>query len=324
MSDFLSFLNKILYYIKSFRLYEPIFICSVLIAAFFSTAVTKNLQLVAIAVLGNQNFVPLISFELIAFITWILFSILLRNLLTLVDTLILNVISKQQKECSIDFTKDTALERFSREWKTQGNVYFENGLMVTDTHSGILLKPKFLWLKRVWFNFESKMCVEFRQRAIIETSYNETSKDWIRNENTKLRQVIGVILRAQNLDDYYMLEIWKIDKDIVLKPHVRISGVWRPPIFNSPISYKLKNESQQVDFRLVVKDHVARLFVDKDEKPLVWIIPTEYEIEPGKQDVSLKDGLVAEIPFNSRAGMFGFRNYGNEMAVVKSLEIKSL
>lgn len=324
MSDFLPFLNKIFFYVKTFRLYEPLFIASVTITAFASTFITSLIQKSVTEILGSQNFVPMLSIELITFFLWIILSNILRNIFMFLDTQVLRVISRKPQKYNIDFTKNDTPKKISREWITQGNVYFENGLNVTDTHSGILIKPKFLWLGRIWLDFEAIMEVNFQNMTALDTVYNEQKMEWVRFENNKMRQLLGVVMRAQSFDDYYMLEIWKIDKDIVLKPHVRISGVWRAPIYTSPIAYKLSKDQSLVRLRLVLKDRIARLYIGDDKNPLVWVLPSEYEIDPGKQNIDLKDGFVREIPFNDRAGMFGFRNYGNELAVVKNLKIKSL
>lgn len=324
MNDFFFFLNKIFFYVKTFRLYEPLFIASVTLAAPASTFITSLIQKSATETLGSQNFVPMLSIELITFFLWIILSNILRNIFMFLDTQVLKVISRKPQEYNIDFTKSNAPEKISREWTTQGNVYFENGLNVTDTHSGILIKPRFLWLGRIWFNFEAIMEVNFQNMTALDTVRNKQNGEWVRYEDNKIRQLLGVIVRAQSLDDYYMLEIWKIDKDIVLKPHVRISGVWRAPIYTSPIAHKLSKDQSLVKLRLILKDRIASLYIDDDNNPLVWVLPSQYEIDLGKRNIYLKDGFVREISFNNRAGMFGFRNYGNELAIVKNLKIKSL
>lgn len=324
MNDILAFINKkVFYYVKTFRLYEPLFVAALLIGALTSSFLTTTLQKLAIEAFGNKNFVPLISAELIGFFLWLFLANTFRNILTFFDTQILRIISMRTQEYSIDFTDNNASNLFSRDWISQGNLYFKNGLTVTDTHSGILLKPSFLWLGKVWLNFEATMKVYFKNSISLDTVRNKENGEWVKFDKNIMRNLLGVIIRAQSLDDYYMLEIWKIGNNIVLKPHVRISGVWRAPIYTSPIVQKIRMSQSHFKLKLVASDRVVRLFVNNSKRPLIWILPSQYEIDPAKKDADLKDGLVRKISFVNRAGMFGFRNFGNELAVVQNLKIKA-
>lgn len=319
MNDIIRFFDRFIFYAKTLHLYEPLFISSVIIAAPLSTIIVNLLQNSAILILGNQNFTPLANKELIAFFILILLVYILRRSLTWLDTIVLNLLSRKQKY-SIDLTKD--VERFGREWLTQGNVYLDEGLVVTDTHSGILIRPKYLWLGKVWLNFEAKIVFSFQKKISLDTKQEYNT--WVPIRDNELRQILGIIMRAQSLDNYYMLEVWKIDKEIVLKPHIRISGEWRAPIFNSPITHVLKHDQSEITIALKVKNRIASIYINGAKDPLIWVLPSDYEITSEKQKGDVKDGIVRGVPFKNRAGMIGFRNYGNEIAVVKSLSIEPL
>lgn len=313
--------DKILFYIRTLRLYEPLFLSAIIVAAVASTYLVNLLQSSVVVVLENRNFVPILSAEFIALIVWILLSIFFRKVFVFVDTFTLKIFSSDKY--SIVLNKKNA-DRFSGEWITQGNVFIgDDGLIVTDTHSGILLRPKLLWMGRVWKDLEAKFKVDLKEQRSWNTSDDNEEKDWLPIEN-KFRQILGIIFRAQSLDDYYMFEIWKVGKNIVLKPHVRISGDWYAPIYNSPIIYSISKDQSVFDFKLELKGRITKLFIKNSRKPLVFVLSSEYEISLDRKTGDLRDGTVRDIPFKDRAGMFGFRNYGNEAAVVKNLTIKPL
>jgi hypothetical protein len=56
-----------------------------------------------------------------------------------------------------------------------------------------------------------------------------------------------------------------------------------------------------------------------------WITPTHYKtnLNEGKKEDVASEFITRKISFINLPGRFGFRNYGNEFAVVKSLEISS-
>ncbi|OGM06006.1 hypothetical protein A2125_01630 [Candidatus Woesebacteria bacterium GWB1_43_5] len=60
-------------------------------------------------------------------------------------------------------------------------------------------------------------------------------------------------------------------------------------------------------------------------RPITWSLPTNYQINiPTTNNLSekTKDSIASLIPFRNKAGLFGFRNYLDELAVVKYLEIR--
>lgn len=115
---------------------------------------------------------------------------------------------------------------------------------------------------------------------------------------------------------------------MVIRPHIRVGGNFDAPDldadFNSRAVKLEKNEPLKVE--LNVRGREALLYINNNKKdPLIWILP-DY-VEPrliqhtlgGAKDNSKT--AITPIYFRDRAGMFGFRNYPNELALIKSLKI---
>jgi len=180
-----------------------------------------------------------------------------------------------------------------------------------------LLKPNLLGNK-IWKNLKGTIYLSFKEDKDIKgQDYN---------------RLIGVVFRAQSFEDYFMLEIWKIGNQISIRPHVRVNGNWDAPLFDPKVN-SLKIEHTDTEFKLefTVIEGKAELFVRNIEGKLIWMLPSVYEInlkqhpdDQGGTGENEKEGVVKEIPFLNSPGRFGFRNYGNEIAVIKSLKITPL
>lgn len=226
-------------------------------------------------------------------------------------------------------------DRFKKEWEFQGDpIFTREGIVATNTNSGLLLKPKLLWTGWIWENFEATINIDFYKQArpIFRELY-ENNKNEIKERDTtavRYKRLLGIIFRARDLENYFLLEVWRIDKFIVIRPHVRIDGNWDAPFLNPDAnSYPVNQE--QTKFKLTLKvenDRIALVINDDKKKPLIWILPTHYEInlpqysKPKQEDLARAN--VKKIPFRLKGGRFGFRNYGDEAAIVKSLDVKPI
>ncbi len=239
----------------------------------------------------------------------------------------------------IDFAKEP--ERF-KEWRTQGysNVTDE-GLVVSNSNSGLLLDSSWWSTRNKWKNFVATLHIALETKNSLDTTYffddsksihdinrGRILKEW-RKINPPFREILGVVFRAQGFEDYFMLELWKINDEILMKPHVRVNGEWDVPLYNSanyisrlkPLGRRSSKE--HLTFRIEVKGPYLVLSGDISED-INWFLPTDYQINLGKHSNKNEDAVVRKIPFRNMAGQFGFRNFGNELAIVKYLKIEPL
>lgn len=182
-------------------------------------------------------------------------------------------------------------------------------LLVKWTRAGCLLKDY------SWKNFRMKCKVKF----LPKENYDQT---------------VGLVFRAENLDNYFMIELSNKHKNI--KPHVRYKGGWDilQPVFKD---YEYKDYFSVV---LELKEDTAFLFID-EQLEYTWILPTHVDViyrESGvgasshDQDQEKKESdkgkrvaeHVQEIPFRTISGMIGFRAHPGQGAIIKGLRIEPL
>lgn len=162
----------------------------------------------------------------------------------------------------------------------------------------------------------------------------------------------GIIFRAQDLENYLMLQIVLQDGfkfpdgsvgtriyDIV--PHIRFLGSWET--FNiTPEPYhstRLKYICEKgLLINLEVKDYMAILTIksNNETEEFRWNIPTHTELNIYRQQVASEESsditkidpldgkFVPKIWFRDRHGRIGFRAYAWEKAVVSDLKIKKI
>jgi len=164
------------------------------------------------------------------------------------------------------------------------------------------------------------------EQVLKQDTETEKVVVWKR-KSEEFRQVLGIVFGAQNLEDYFMIEVWKVDNILSVRPHVRISGNWDAPVYNSPQTINLNGN--QIIVNLENKDNVVYVSVGST-KIMEYVLPKKFEAnlvqhqKPSGEKEDLNKGAVDKIYFRNKVGMFGFRNYGNELAVVKKLCIKPL
>jgi hypothetical protein len=169
-------------------------------------------------------------------------------------------------------------------------------------------------------------------------------------DNFRNQKLIGIIFRATDLDNYFMIEIGedavrykKLNDqgdesgDYILvssiKPHVRYKGGWE--------IMSIEEILPKFDFTtfkkvvLQVKDNEVCLFY-KGDPVFYWVLPTHVDvnhIESGvKEEIEEKKNItiktfaehVQDIPFRLNYGLVGFRAYVKHGAIIRGLKIEPL
>ncbi len=168
-------------------------------------------------------------------------------------------------------------------------------------------------------------------------------------DNFRTQKLIGLIFRADDLDNYFMIDIGenaegyiKINNDnkeewipvSSIKPHVRYKGGWEimsVEEITPPFDF-----SDFVKISLEVKGDTARIFY-KNSPIFNWMLPTYVDvnhIESGVKDnrEKTKDilvggsfaGHVQKIPFRLGYCLVGFRAHLKHGAIIRNLKIKPL
>lgn len=314
-------LDKILNFVRT-KLQGKLWILAILISASFSGIFTYHLHelvkhWVIIHLYHEYDLIPGLGIDAVGLTVWLVIFLLLAWLLDSVITIYLVCLASRQTKCTINFKNITSYG-FERDWIIQGSpVVNQGGLWFTNSNSGCLINPNRPWPfsknLRMWKAFKAQIIIEFPK---VE-GFNRT---------------LGIIFRAQSLEDYYMIELWRENNKDVLefRPHIRMSGNWDAPILNSPKTLSVKPSQSLVTLNLNVTSDVMRLTVD-NVNFFEWSLPSKFEAnliqhvrkENGDKN-KIEDAAVVKVPFRNKAGMFGFRNYGNELAVIKSLTIEPI
>lgn len=276
------------------------------------------------------DFFPL-SFELLKVFVWVTTFLVFRWFWQEKIKTWLSI--KQQNKYGFNNKKNKERltdEVFIKDWIIQGNTQpHNNGLLVTNSNSGCLIKPKGIFgVKRIWKDFEANIEFEFpKQNKSINpfSSHYHGSNLHLEDDcSYPFEDCLGIIFRAQNLDDYFMIEIKKVRGHLVLRPHLRLGGNWDTPILNADKN-SIKFNKKLVSLCLLVKNNIAKVVVGK--KIVRWIFPTYVDtnlIQKAKNKEIIKKSMIPEVYFRNRSGMFGFRCYGNQIVYVKSLKINSI
>lgn len=218
------------------------------------------------------------------------------------------------------------MSRFDKEWEFQGNVQvLDEGISVTNTPSGCLIKNNY-WDTRVWEDFSASLKVNFEKYIGLENDYFQNNISYLlKAKKVEFRKVIGVIFRAQNLDDHFMLGVMVEENSLIFRPHVRVAGNLDIPLRNSAGStFKTAKSISSVQLKILVRQNELKVFLNQGKKWVYcyyWLLPSFYKINLSETQQSDSDIVTRKIYFKNLPGMFGFRNYGNELALVKDLKI---
>ena len=157
------------------------------------------------------------------------------------------------------------------------------------------------------------------------------------NENDKAipapeyQKHIGFIFRAEDLDNYFMIEVGEHDGCAGIKPHVRYKGGWE----GMSIEKKDLNFSEFTKVTLKVKGDTAIISVNGTHT-FAWVLPIYVDVnhwESGvREEMEKKKNVVVEtfsghvqkITFRLGYGLVGFRAYMKHGAIIKDLRIEPL
>ncbi|MDO8498561.1 MAG: hypothetical protein Q7S44_02140 [bacterium] len=254
----------------------------------------------------NEAYWPL-SFSLGRVIIWIFVFLFL--------TWVWNLLKWKNKAGSYRFT----LKSWPNDWIIQGgSVVKQNppSLLVQMSESGCLLK------KCIWKNFKMKFQMKFLMDEFKEDSrYN--------------MRYLGVLLRALNLDSYYMLELIVEEGTLYAKPHVRYLGDWE--LINLVPVCKI-DTNNFIKVKIEAKKGEKVELSINGESLYQWILPTHVDInfkvnkngdgKKNSEEVNLlsesklgDSDIIPEIPFRNNFGMIGFRAYPGQGAIIRSLQV---
>lgn len=277
------------------------------------------LQNALLGYFGNHNFIPVLSKE------WVVLPVtLIITYMAMLswDWLIAHIICLRLSMKNYEVTK-TQWKSTIQNWALQGNLYWtENGLALTDSPAGSLLISK--WYQpftNKWKDFKCEVSFSFPNMKQVDTNLIgcSDSRLW-KVVTSEMRPIMSLIFRAQSLDDYYMVSIWKVENKLFLKPHIKVDGIWILPHYISPQSLSLKKDKHdEIKVEIKVVGNLVKITELYSKESLNWFLPSEYVISDNR--VNLKSGFIQKIPFANKAGRIGLRNAGDEFALVHSLRV---
>ncbi len=218
------------------------------------------------------------------------------------------------------------LKNIESKTQRQGFVIIKpEGLYITNTSSGILFKNDFLDSK-IWKDFKCDLVIGYKKVKSLEDKLSK--KGDIIKLSREFRQIIGIVFRAQNFDNYFMISIWKLNKKLIFRPHVRVDGDWDTVFMNPPMNtFRLKLDKEDYKFKILVIGSTLKIFIQEELQPVLcyeWILPSHYKINLSEGHIVSNDTsetITKEVAFRNKSGLFGFRNAVDELGLLKSLEI---
>lgn len=200
------------------------------------------------------------------------------------------------------------ISHWPKKWRFHGGVLVQepDRLLIRRTRAGCLLNTF------QWKNFKMNFSMQFLRDYSSDTNQYGVTRSF------------GMIFRAQDLENYLMLEVWAQDNgDIFAKPHVRLFGNWED-VDDVRVGTFSLNTFHNLELN-VVGDRIA--FSIDGGNPYIWIIPTHVhpnQLESLPQDNGTAGiGNIPEIPFRITHGMIGFRAHPGQGAVIQGLEIRN-
>lgn len=151
-----------------------------------------------------------------------------------------------------------------------------------------------------------------------------------------IKHCLGFIVRAINLSNYVMMQIDMRTKGV--RPHIRVNGGWHLwEAKDSKLVFHPRKElsldhwyqchiscvSRSIDIKIYTEDGKELIFDRKWDIPSGKLVFSFY----GKSETdSTYEKTKVDIPFpiNLEYGSMGFRNYGDEKALIKEVLIKKL
>ncbi len=282
--------------ILRYRLLQPLELGLLLFSFIFTTLAFWLLNFIPHLkqfYLPFAQYLPL-SIGIIKFLVWLVIFHLIKKVISKIEEF-------RHKGKSYIFDSNN----WQKEWIFNGQSYAlsdPSRIVIYSSRAGCLLK-KYLW-KDFVMSFEMRFLKDSPQKNV------------------------GIIFRAKDLEDYFMLEIYLNDNDnkIYVKPHVRSHGAWEFIQETFVGNFDLM-QFQKIKLRV---DNVTVHFYISGNKVFEWYLPTHLDInhiEAGVQGTSEETtsiGIIPRIDFRNRYGMIGFRAYPGQGAELKNLNIKTL
>lgn len=192
------------------------------------------------------------------------------------------------------------------------------GFKLTESDAGVLLKPYWKDFKLEFdFNFEGlKRSRDAREKVFYETRNN----------------YFGVLFRAQDLDNYFMIQVGIKKGRLLIKPIIKVNGAWEVPT-DTGKDFVLRDIKANGDFpaRCEVKGTIMYLSIGKAVSGFKWFLPNK--IRPNytggeKPKTTEGPGFLfgdsKNIQFRSSYGRIGFRTYGDERVAISNIKITRL
>jgi len=242
-----------------------------------------------------------IPLRALMFIFWVLSSVLFIELHNRFKNL-------KKRRSSYNFTSNS----WNKDWIYNGRPKLlanPVALRINSSRAGCILK------KYVWKNFEMKFKLQFCH---------------------PLAENLGIIFRAQDLENYFMVEIIKDGSNkLLVKPHIRYQGMWEYIKEETIIN---ENAPDSFQIILTVKDLEVNLSIDSNNN-FNWTLPTHVDInliESGirekkivrenevEQGFGAPINFLPNIDFRDSYGMIGFRANLVQGADIIGLSIKSI
>lgn len=247
---------------------------------------------------------------------WVIFFYLLDKIVFWLPLRIWSIIARVFNHFNI-LVYHLKQEKWPDEWEFQGATRMESyiskkhpQLVVSYSNSGSLLNDTFFGVPKRWKNFK----MEFKLIFPKEDS-----------------RALGIIFRAEDLSNYYMLQIRAYKEDnykVLVKPHIRYFGDWEVlDIREKDLLNIITHESTTAPLSVVlkVKDSIAQIAINGKDI-YRWPLATNTEINYRQHDRKepFDKGVVPKITFSRRYGKIGFRAYPNEEAIVRDLRVNSI
>lgn len=223
----------------------------------------------------------------------------------------------------------------------QGWLEIRNGkeIYLTNSNSGMLFKN--LWLKNFKATFKFKF--ESLETNVIQGYFNNQIKNKIHKYN-----YLGILFRAQSLEDYFMLSIGILVNDddyssrvaefgneeellkqgkfeVTITPHIKLNGKWEQLGGRSIGAFIKINEFTFAELRV----RGDLVIIEMEGRSFYWNLPTNFDGAIAPQGGEIKNNQLinaesTKISFRRKRGMFGFRSFYAEHSIIKDIAITKI
>lgn len=191
-------------------------------------------------------------------------------------------------------------------WIYQGSLNIRDSLEITSSNSGCLIRD----------NFYKDFTLSCKLKIINGGG-------------------VGIIFRAQDLENYLMLQIGLQDENkekdikdgqIALTPHIRFLGNFETyNIQNHEPFYDTKKAFNSDGEKIWLSVKNLEVLLKIKEKEFRWNIPTNTEVNIIQYaNQAIYDSHNPKIWFRNHYGKIGFRAFGLERAIISNLRVEKL